>query len=164
MQTITMQVSLGYFLFDLAFCTYYRDEKMLMLVHHFSSILGLLYGLLTGVSGAEVVATVAGAEITNPSLHTRWFVLHSNQYRGSTLALVNDIVFTATFFAARVLVGTVLTFMVLTSPRVHWPVKVGGVILYILGIVWFICIADRWRARLCGRGAKPSPKPQHHRE
>jgi hypothetical protein len=142
-----MQFSLGYFLFDLSFCLHYRDESMLMLVHHLSSLMGLVYGLSSGVSGAELVAVVAGGELTNLSLQTRWFLLATKQFRGNTLAIANDILFSITFFLARVLIGSIHMAKVALSPRVHWCVKFGGFMLYGISLLWFWKVAERWLSK-----------------
>ncbi len=48
LQTFAMQVSLGYFLYDLVVCLLMGDESLAMMAHHLASLSGLLFGVLTG--------------------------------------------------------------------------------------------------------------------
>ncbi len=145
LQTRTLQLSLGFFLFDLSFRLWHRDESPLMLLHHAACICGLGFGLVTGVGGAELVAVVAGGELTNLALETRWFFLQTRQYRGSRLARCNDWIFIVTFFLIRVVLGTYHMYAVAASPRVHPVVKAGGACLYAISLLWFGAMAERLR-------------------
>lgn len=146
-----MQISLGFFLFDLGFCLHSHDESVIMLAHHACSISGLLYGIISGYCGTELVGALAGGELTNPSLQTRWFLLQTKQYTGSVLALVNDGLFTITFGIARVLFGSIHLYKVLASPNAHGFVKFGGVLLFIISFLWFCRVVHRWSQMLAAK-------------
>lgn len=139
-----MQLSLGFYLYDLSMCLRWRDENIVMLAHHTASISGLLFGLFSGVSGTELVATLAGGELTNLSLQTRWFLLRTRQYMGNRWAYVNDLVFTVTFGVARVGFGTVLVFHVWADETVPRFVAYAGVVLYVISMVWFCFVMSKW--------------------
>ena len=45
-----------------------------MLLHHSLSIFGMTWTLCAGKYGTEMMATIAGSEVTNPLLQLRWFL------------------------------------------------------------------------------------------
>ncbi|KAL0174405.1 hypothetical protein M9458_030373, partial [Cirrhinus mrigala] len=119
-----MVVSLGYFIFDMAWCVYFRTEGLVMLAHHTMSILGILLTLWLGESGIE-------SEITNPLLQTRWFLKHSGRY-DSFLGDVVDVLFVLLFVFMRIFVGGTML------PK--FIIKCGGVAMYALSWVFVVDI------------------------
>ncbi|XP_047676796.1 TLC domain-containing protein 5a isoform X2 [Tachysurus fulvidraco] len=141
LQITAMVVSLGYFIFDMAWCVYFQTEGLVMLAHHTMSILGILLTLWLGESGIESCAVIFGSEITNPLLQTRWFLKHSGRYNTFLGDLV-DVLFVFLFVIMRVFVGGAMLYCELISPRPKFIIKCGGVAMYILSWVF---VADIFR-------------------
>lgn len=57
----------------------------------------LVVSLILGESGYEAVITLAGAEITQPFLQTRWYLRELGMYNNNTFAWINDTIFLLTF-------------------------------------------------------------------
>ncbi|XP_012500345.1 PREDICTED: transmembrane protein 136 isoform X1 [Propithecus coquereli] len=133
LQVHVLCLTLGYFIFDLGWCIYFRSEGALMLAHHTLSILGIIMALVLGESGTEVNAVLFGSEITNPLLQMRWFLRETGHYHSFTGDVV-DFLFVALFTGVRIGVGARLLFCEMISPTPKWFVKVGGVAMY--GVSW----------------------------
>ncbi|KAK9395013.1 putative transmembrane protein [Crotalus adamanteus] len=116
LQVHALCISLGYFLFDLGWCVYFKAEGPLMLVHHSVSILGISASLALGESAAEVNAVIFGSELTNPFLQARWFLREKGLYP-SLIGDVVDFLFVVLFAGVRIGVGAWLMYCVLLSPR-----------------------------------------------
>uniref|UniRef100_A0A3Q3GVU2 TLC domain containing 5b n=1 Tax=Labrus bergylta TaxID=56723 RepID=A0A3Q3GVU2_9LABR len=126
LQTLSLAVCLGYFLFDMGWCVCNRTEGPVMLAHHAASMVGILLALLMGVSGCETCAVIFGSEITNPLL---------------LLGDAVDLLFIFLFATVRVGVGTAMFYCELTSPRTSLVMKLGGVAMYGLAWVFMVDIA-----------------------
>ncbi len=153
LQITAMVFSLGYFIFDMAWCVYFRTEGLVMLAHHTMSILGILLTLWLGESGIESCAVLFGSEITNPLLQTRWFLKHSGRY-DSFLGDVVDVLFVLLFVFMRIFVGGTMLYCELISPRPKIIIKWGGVAMYALSWVFMVDISrfayrksQRWMNR-----------------
>ncbi|XP_020502763.2 TLC domain-containing protein 5 [Labrus bergylta] len=140
LQTLSLAVCLGYFLFDMGWCVCNRTEGPVMLAHHAASMVGILLALLMGVSGCETCAVIFGSEITNPLLQTRWFLRQVGMY-DSLLGDAVDLLFIFLFATVRVGVGTAMFYCELTSPRTSLVMKLGGVAMYGLAWVFMVDIA-----------------------
>lgn len=139
LQISAMVVSLGYFIFDMAWCVYFRTEGPVMLAHHTMSILGILLTLWLGESGIESCAVLFGSEITNPLLQARWFLKQTGRY-GTRLGDVVDVLFVLLFVLMRVFVGGTMLYCELISPRPRFFIKCGGVAMYALSWVFMVDI------------------------
>ncbi|KAM6972866.1 TLC domain-containing protein 5a [Aplochiton taeniatus] len=157
LQTFTMMLSLGYFLFDMAWCVYFRTEGPVMLAHHTMSILGILLVLWLGESGIEGCSVLFGTEITNPVLQTRWFLREVGRHE-TLLGDLVDVTFVVLFVFMRVFVGGWMLHCELSSPRPTFVVKCGGVALYAMSWVFMVDIVNftikktkkkhqRWKAQ-----------------
>ncbi|EDQ91060.1 uncharacterized protein MONBRDRAFT_23965 [Monosiga brevicollis MX1] len=142
LQNLTMVISAGYFLFDLVWCLVYMGKDYTMLGHHVSSAAGLVASLLLGKSGYEAVAVLAGAEITNPFLSVRWFLRHLKAY-DTPFACLNDTVFALTFAFVRVMAYHYF----ITGIDAHLVMKLGGLFLYLLSVVWCVLIFQVYARR-----------------
>lgn len=80
-----------------------------MLAHHFLSIVGLSWCLIAGAYGTELVATIGGAEITNPLLQLRWFMRNTGCYKTLWGDIV-DITFMCLFGFVRIILGSMLLY------------------------------------------------------
>ncbi|XFG07866.1 hypothetical protein AB1E19_011490 [Capra hircus] len=125
LQVHVLCLTLGYFIFDLGWCIYFRSEGPLMLAHHTLSILGIIVALVLGESGTEVNAVLFGSEITNPLLQMRWFLRETGRYHSFTGDVV-DFLFVALFTGVRIGVGACLLFCEMVSPTPKWFVKSEG--------------------------------------
>lgn len=134
-----MVVSLGYFIFDMAWCVYFRTEGPVMLAHHTMSILGILLTLWLGESGIEGCAVLFGSEITNPLLQARWFLKQTGRYR-TWMGDAVDVLFVLLFVVMRIFVGGTMLYCELISPRPRFFIKCGGVAMYALSWVFMVDI------------------------
>ncbi len=126
-----MVISLGYFLFDFAWCMYMRTEGSVMLAHHVVSIAGFLYCLYVGKFGCELTAVMGASEFTNPLLQLRWFMKKSGHYTGRKAVFV-DWAFVVLFWGARLVVGSAFHYVCQTSPKLDLFSKAGGQAFYII--------------------------------
>lgn len=140
LQILALVLSLGYFLFDMAWCVYFRTEGPVMLAHHTMSILGIVLALGLGESGIETCAVLFGSEITNPLLQARWFLKRIGRY-DSLAGDVVDLLFILLFAFVRIGVGSRMLYCELASPKPSLIVKVGGVAIYTLSWIFMIDIA-----------------------
>ncbi|KAL4608650.1 transmembrane protein 136 [Arapaima gigas] len=140
LQVTTMAISLGYFLFDIGWCVYFRTEGPVMLAHHALSILGIVLALSLGESGIETCAVLFGSEVTNPLLQARWFLRRLGCY-DSLAGDVVDLLFVALFVLVRIGVGGRMLYCELISTRPSLTMKVGGAAIYVLSWVFLVDIA-----------------------
>ncbi|XP_047246749.1 TLC domain-containing protein 5a isoform X1 [Girardinichthys multiradiatus] len=139
LQISALVVSLGYFIFDMAWCVYFRTEGPVMLAHHTMSILGILLTLLLGESGIESCAVLFGSEVTNPLLQTRWFLKQTGRYE-TPLGNAVDVLFVLLFVVMRIFVGGTMLYCELISPRPRFFIKCGGVAMYALSWAFMVDI------------------------
>ncbi|KAJ8388327.1 hypothetical protein AAFF_G00134810 [Aldrovandia affinis] len=139
LQVTALALSLGYFIFDMCWCVYYRTEGPVMLAHHTLSILGILLALALGESGIETCAVLFGSEITNPLLQARWFLRKVGRY-DTLLGDAVDLIFVLLFAGVRIGVGGHMLYCELTSPRPSLAVKGGGIAIYGLSCVFMVDI------------------------
>eukprot|EP00042_Codosiga_hollandica_P022480 m.83349 g.83349 ORF g.83349 m.83349 type:complete len:164 (+) comp50804_c0_seq28:425-916(+) len=123
LQTLAMQVCLAYFIYDTAWILRYQPNDKVMLIHHMTSATGLLFSLCVGVSGCELLATIGGAEVTNPLLQARWFLKETKQHSGTRYGFAVDFLFTLTFGLFRFGLGTPLLIHEYLTPHAHWFMK-----------------------------------------
>ena len=135
MQRIVMIISTGYFMFDTSWCLYMKTETLLMIIHHFTSLIFLICSLWIDRSGAETICVIWGSELTNPFLQVRWFLKKEGFY-DTKFAKLNDLVFVIFFTTVRVMVGGYLMVATCASKQTLLLVKIGGFIFYIIGVVW----------------------------
>lgn len=139
LQTSALVLSLSYFIFDMAWCVYFRTEGAVMLAHHTMSILGILSTLWLGESGIEGCAVLFGSEITNPLLQARWFLKQTGNYE-TWLGNAVDVLFVLLFALMRVFVGGTMLYCELISPRPKFFIKCGGVALYAVSWIFMVDI------------------------
>ncbi|XP_065140721.1 TLC domain-containing protein 5 [Paramisgurnus dabryanus] len=139
LQILALVLSLGYFLFDMAWCVYFRTEGLVMLAHHTMSILGILLALGLGESGIETCGVLFGSEITNPLLQARWFLKRVGRY-DSLAGDVVDLLFIVLFASVRIGVGSGMLYCELISPKPSLIVKICGVAIYTLSWIFMIDI------------------------
>lgn len=128
-----MLFSAGYFLFDLTWSLYMNTEKPIMLAHHFISIFGFLLCFNVNVSGAEILACTGGAELSNPFLQWRWFLIDRNKY-DSNIGRFVDHMFILVWFLIRMGLGTWLYFVVILSNNVIIAIKIGSTAMFCVSI------------------------------
>ncbi|XP_030648963.1 TLC domain-containing protein 5-like [Chanos chanos] len=140
LQILALILSLGYFIFDMAWCVYFRAEGPVMLAHHTMSVLGIMLALGLGESGIETCAVLFGSEITNPLLQARWFLKKAGRYDGVAGDGV-DLLFILLFAFVRIGVGSRMLYCELASPKPSLLVKAGGVAIYAVSWVFMVDIA-----------------------
>ncbi|XP_062391809.1 TLC domain-containing protein 5 [Sardina pilchardus] len=150
MQVLTVLISMGYFIFDMGWCMYFRTEGPVMLAHHVLSVMGMLLTLGLGESGTESCAVIFGSEITNPLLQTRWFLKRAGQY--DTLAGdAVDVLFIFLFGLVRIGIGGFLLVAVVTSARTKLVIKAEGVAIYTLSWIFMVDITRFAIRKSCGK-------------
>lgn len=153
LQTLCIVVTLGYFLFDFSWCIYMRTEGIDMLLHHVTSICGLVLSLYLERSGSEIIATIFGSEVSNPSLQVRWFLRETGNYE-TRLAKLNDIVFILLFLCIRIGLGARLFVCTMASAKTTAFVKLGGAALYSVSVVWMVLIVRFAKKRFFSKKRK----------
>lgn len=133
-------ISFGYFLFDLLWCLYMKTEGLVMLAHHVLSLYGFFHGILFNLYGCELIAVLGASEFTNPILQYRWFLKQRGCYSGR-IAMLVDFGFVFLFFCARVIVGSAFLVWTLMSPRMEIVAKLGGAMMYSVGVIFSIHLA-----------------------
>ncbi|XP_014671060.1 PREDICTED: transmembrane protein 136-like [Priapulus caudatus] len=161
LQVITMGNSIGYFLFDICWCVVLGSEGLVMLCHHLVSILGLSWCLYIGESGIEMVATLFGAELTNPMLQYRWFLRETGRTK-SRIYEINNLAFVLSFAILRSGFGTWLLCTHLTNDKPRMSVKCGATSFYMISQIFVIKIGVyalrkyrvKFRLHLCERNQR----------
>eukprot|EP00045_Choanoeca_perplexa_P022278 m.8960 g.8960 ORF g.8960 m.8960 type:complete len:255 (-) comp9327_c0_seq1:6-770(-) len=144
LQNLTLVMSSGYFLFDFIWCMVYEREAT-MLAHHVSSAIALVASLLLGESGYETTAVLAGSELTNPFLATRWY-LKSLGYYKTRFGFINDTFFAVTFTFLRIGWGSGMFYnYFIRGVEGHPLIKVGGGLLYLISVYWCFMIWKVYR-------------------
>lgn len=138
LQSLTIMICLGYFIFDLSWCLYFQTEGMPMLLHHLCSILGMTVGTITGNYGTEMIATIFGSEITNPLLQFRWF-LRENGNNETILGEIVDHAFMFLFGFFRIGIGSYLLLRYFQQDTDFWG-RLGGVVIYCISWMFWINI------------------------
>jgi hypothetical protein len=147
--SVILTSSLGYFIFDFIWCVYFNSEEPIILVHHVVSGAALLLGLLLGESGAEITATLAGSEVSNPLLQLRWF-LRELGLQHSHIAKINEFAFGVVFLTVRLGPGTALFYCTMSSPDVQLVVKAASVAFYGVTVVMSIEIVCFLKRKYAG--------------
>ena len=141
LHTDTVVLSLGYFLFDFAWCVWTRTEGPVMLAHHAVSIFGFAYVLLTGRYGCEATGVLGASELTNPLLQLRWFLRRGGMYSGVVERAV-DWTFAALFISIRLGVGSAFfLFVLFPAPHVDTVVRLGSTGFYVISVVFSLQVA-----------------------
>jgi hypothetical protein len=117
---------------------YFKTEGPAMMAHHFLSIIGMSWCLFNGKYGTELVATIGGAEITNPLLQLRWFLRETGRHN-TFVADVVDWAFMLLFTFFRIGFGSSLLYSYFQQDTDFWG-RLGGTLIYLIGWVFFINI------------------------
>uniref|UniRef100_A0A804UF75 TLC domain-containing protein n=1 Tax=Zea mays TaxID=4577 RepID=A0A804UF75_MAIZE len=132
-QMKALAVTLAYMVYDAACCHLNGDTRLDNAVHHLVSIVGIGAGLAyqrpttkrtneaallplawCTQCGTEMVASMLVTEMSSPLLHLRE-MLKELGVRDTELNLLVDVLFAATFSAARMGVGPYLTYVTVTA-------------------------------------------------
>ncbi|GAB5033001.1 Hypothetical protein NocV09_01101910 [Nannochloropsis oceanica] len=139
-QIITLNVSAGYFLYDYAACSLndLRNKHFdaMNFFHHLATVAGLLTGLITQRSGAELGMCLFLMEVSNPFMHMI-HIFRELGYNDSPVAEANKALFAIIFTFARIVAGPVLTYYSMICPRTHWVIKVGACGILLVSLLWF---------------------------
>ncbi|KAJ7304981.1 hypothetical protein JRQ81_010715 [Phrynocephalus forsythii] len=141
LQMFLLCLTLGYFIFDLAWCMYFSSEDELMLSHHMMSIWGMVIVLVHGESATEINAVIFISEITNPLLQARWFMRSLGYYHNFVGDLVDGL-FAALFLVFRIIAGAWIVLAVLKSPKTILILKVGVLAMYVVSMLFFVDICN----------------------
>lgn len=137
-QNILLIFSLGYFIFDLTWCSYYRTETRLMIMHHIYSIYTLKGILSKGYSGAQASCSIGCMEITNPLLQLRWFLRSEGYHKTLTFFFV-EVSFFILFFTFRLIIGSYILLTVLFENN-DIDFKIASILLYFISAMFMVQI------------------------
>lgn len=94
-------------------------------------------------------------EVSNPSMHLNQLLKELGK-SDTSLALANQLLFALVFFVFRLLVGPVVVWATVVSPLSPLIVKIGGVGILAVSLVWF----KKARARRSLRGGAGADCPR----
>lgn len=157
-QMKALAVTLAYMVYDAACCHLNGDTRLDNAVHHLVSIVGIGAGLAYQRCGTEMVASMLVTEMSSPLLHLRE-MLKELGVRDTELNLLVDVLFAATFSAARMGVGPYLTYVTVTADN---PILIKAMAtgLQLVSAYWFLRILRMVRYKLAVAGKKkPLPPP-----
>lgn len=155
-----LQVTFGWMVADFA----YEASKVLvdgakwdftMFAHHAVTMLMCVTGLESGGSGRVLALVGLMSEITTPFLNAKLFIKLAG-WEDTTLALVNNAIFSLTFLVARLGWGTPMLVNSAMSDAVPLHVKLGGLGMYVINLMWSVFILRKMAETLGLRG--PSPR------
>uniref|UniRef100_A0A0A9XJP4 Transmembrane protein 136 n=1 Tax=Lygus hesperus TaxID=30085 RepID=A0A0A9XJP4_LYGHE len=135
MQIITMQISVGYFVYDFVWCVIYQPEPKIMLIHHLASIFAMSYIIILGRSGAEAIGGLCSMEVTNPLLQSRWFLRYYDK-KDSFLFWTVEYLFFGLFLSVRLVYGSYLLHAVLMSENTNVIVKLITISLFLISLAF----------------------------
>ena len=128
-------ISIGYFLFDMAWCLYMKTEGLVMVCHHAITLFGLLYVVFYNLYGCEITTVLGSSEVTNPILQLRWFMKETGRLNAVRFL---DFTFLSCFITIRLVAGTVYYAAVMLSPDVNFIGKGGGSAIYGVSVIFGI--------------------------
>ena len=112
-----------------------------MLLHHMLSIAGLTTCIVLNWWGTEMVATIFGAEFTNPLLQLRWFLRETGNYH-TILGDFVDLAFMLLFGFFRIFLGSMLLYSYFQLNTTDWWGRFGGTAIYGIGWVFWLSIVQ----------------------
>ncbi|KAL3265885.1 hypothetical protein HHI36_010076 [Cryptolaemus montrouzieri] len=138
-QNFLLVFSLGYFIYDLIWCSYYRTETGLMIMHHLYTIYALKAMVWKGYSGAQACCCLGCMEITNPVLQLRWFIRSEGYHKTITFILV-ELLFFILFFTFRMLIGSYIALKVLFEEKNDTDFKIATMLLHTVSCLFMVQI------------------------
>lgn len=139
LQKCLLVFSLGYFIFDLAWCLYYQSETNLMIAHHLFSCLSLTRIIMKEYSGSQSTCALGCMEISNPILQARWFA-RTYGYHHTPLFVSIEVTFMLVFITVRIFFGTFFLIVVMFHPYNNWEMRLISLALYVLSWMFVVNI------------------------
>lgn len=136
-QTTLLIYSLGYFIFDVAWCLYYQTETKLMMFHHIFSTIAIYRVILKEYPGAQSACALGCMEVSNPLLQIRWYI-RTFGYHHSPIFTAVEVMFVIVFACVRLFFGTFFTVMVVMHPYDTFEFKILCVGLYVISWMFMI--------------------------
>ena len=134
LQNVILTISLAYFLYDSYIC-FVKGEALVIKCHHILSSFVFLLTIVAEKSGPEVTVSLWIGEFTNAFLNLRYYYQNSARFRGSMLAVMNDVAFVVLFLIMRFVVCTFYTYHVLKGgDRTLLPLRIGAVCFYAVNL------------------------------
>ncbi|XP_017778187.1 PREDICTED: transmembrane protein 136-like [Nicrophorus vespilloides] len=132
-QMTVLLLSLGYFLFDLGWCLYYKTETNVMIAHHIYSCFAIYRTLQKDQYGNQAACSLGGMELTNPLLQVRWF-LRTHGFQKTTVFTGVEWTFIAFFLVFRIILGTFVGYQIVSNPTHDWEYK--GLAIMFYAVSW----------------------------
>lgn len=159
LSTLTLGVSVGYFLADLGMIVWFYPHigGMEYVVHHLLSISALAYAMLTG-EGQLYTYMVLISETTTPGINLRWYLATAGMKR-SRVYVINGVVIFLAWLVARVLLFVYLFYHLYVHYDQVKEMQTFGLLLvfvvpYVLGVMnlmWFVKIVKGMKKTLAKR-------------
>lgn len=121
LQMFILESSSGYFVYDWIGANIGGLNALLDNVHHFVTLLGLLFGAMLGEAGSYLCTALFLVETSNPFYHTRHMLRLHHFDRKPAFAGVFKVcerMFALTFLVGRIIFGSWFTFRTLMSPLI----------------------------------------------
>ncbi|KAE8659477.1 TRAM protein [Hibiscus syriacus] len=159
LSTFSLGVSVGYFLADIGMIIWFYPSLggMEYVIHHFLSVAGVAYSMLTG-EGQIYTFMVLISETTTPGINLRWY-LDTVGMKRSRAYLINGVVIFVTWLVARILLFMYLFYHVYLHydqvRQVHTYglllILIVPLVLSVLNLMWFGKIIRGLRKTLAKR-------------
>lgn len=148
--------SAAYFFYDMV-CGLLIKLDLADLFHHLATLAGLYVGIFGKRSGHELLLCLALMEASTPFLHLR-LIFRETGHGKSAAASRNDLLFALTFLVCRGLIGPVVVYWTVLSPRTPLLVKIGGVAIQLVSLFWLGKIINVIKRKLRPAGKSGSLK------
>ena len=129
-----LRVSFAYFFYDMLCCFAIKIE-IADVFHHVATLVGLYVGVFHKVSGHELLLCLTLMEASNPFMHMRSIFRETGMAK-SAMASNNDLFFALSFLVCRGILGPVVVYWTILSPRTPLVVKAGGFAIQLVSLFW----------------------------
>ena len=158
-EQILLNVSNGYFTYDLLVMAYFGILDKSMLIHHTICIIGLNFGLFSGHAADNLIGALFLTEISNPAMHIRVVLKHMGlrytkayesaelayMCKNSTLPLIID--YLVLYIFGRILLGIPVLYRVWSCEQTHIMVRLMGTGLFIQSVYFIITMISILKSR-----------------
>ena len=140
--------SLSYFMFETCWCCYMQTEDLVMMVHHFVSLISIFGSYYIKNAGYELCYMLWAAEFTNPFLQIRWF-LRSLELHVTICAKINELLFVILFIAFRLFFASYLVYLLfLVRHRVNSFLLVFAMLFHCVNIIFVFQVIQLVKRRV----------------
>jgi len=117
---------------------------VVVVLHHFISVVANVVVLYRGTNGTEMMATLLGTEITNPLMQIRFFLRYDRASAGDPVNMffrrVVEWSFFVLFTVMRIILGSVFVHRYMSHPRPDWVAQFLVCSIYLISWVFWVNI------------------------